>query len=370
MGLGKRPRILVIAGARPNFMKVAPILRVMRCRDRFETVLVHTGQHYDAKMSDVFFNDLQIPPPDIHLEVGSGSHAEQTALVMTKFEKVVMDRRPDSVLVVGDVNSTLACSVTSAKLCVPVAHVEAGLRSGDRTMPEEINRIVTDALSDYLFTTEPSGSQNLLKEGKRTDQIHFCGNVMIDSLVFSSDRIKNSTVLRDLQLKNNGYILVTLHRPSNVDNADALRSIVHWLDKLQKKAPVVFPTHPRTRKMFEHHGLQSEIKKLAGLQMIDPVGYIDFVRLMQGARCVVTDSGGIQEETTFMGIPCLTMRDNTERPVTIDSGTNTLIGHDSDRLLSEIEMIFAGRYKKGGIPELWDGKAAERITDVFEKVLL
>jgi UDP-N-acetylglucosamine 2-epimerase (non-hydrolysing) len=361
-------KIVSVVGARPNFMKIAPILRELRKYPSCQSVLVHTGQHYNANMSDVFFKDLQIPEPDIFLNVGSGSHAKQTADVMTGFEQVLEKEKPDLVIVVGDVNSTLACSVTASKMNVKVAHVEAGLRSFDKRMPEEINRMVTDALSDYLFTTEKSGNDHLLREGKKPEQIFFAGNVMIDSLVFSKKRIDESSVIRQLQLIPQEYILVTLHRPSNVDNKESLAKVVRILDTLQQRVQVVFPIHPRSLKMIEKFGYQKQIDSMGKLKLTDPIGYVDFLSLMRDAKAVVSDSGGLQEESTFLGVPCLTMRENTERPVTIDVGTNTLVGLEEEKIYGYIEKIISGTYKKGAIPELWDGRAAERIVSVLTKL--
>ncbi|MBL7994812.1 UDP-N-acetylglucosamine 2-epimerase (non-hydrolyzing) [bacterium] len=361
-------KIISVVGARPNFMKVAPILRELKKFSAHQSVLVHTGQHYDARMSDIFFSDLQIPEPDVFLNVGSGSHAKQTADVMSRFEEVMQKEKPDLVIVVGDVNSTLACSVTASKMNTKVAHVEAGLRSFDKTMPEEINRIVTDAISDYLFTTEKSGTDHLLKEGKKPEQIYFTGNVMIDSLVFSKERMSKSTVLSQWQLIPQQYMVVTLHRPSNVDNHDSIEKILRILDVIQQKIPVVFPIHPRSLKMIEKFGYQSKIESMGKLKLTDPIGYIDFLRLMSQAKAVVSDSGGLQEESTYLGIPCLTMRENTERPVTIEVGTNTLVGLDEEKIHACIDQIMNGTYKTGAVPQLWDGKAAERIVSILNKI--
>lgn len=361
-------KLLCVAGARPNFMKIAPILREMKKHQSLQAKLVHTGQHYDNKMSDVFFKELQIPAPDIHLNVGSGTHAEQTAEIMKRFETVVLQEKPDWVVVLGDVNSTLACSVTAAKLHVPVAHVEAGLRSYDRTMPEEINRLVTDAIAEVLFTTEKSGNENLIKEGKSESQIYFTGNVMIDSLVFAKPQINRSQVSTDLKLPDKSYCITTLHRPSNVDDPKTLAKIFEIFDTIQNKLSVVFPIHPRTRKMIETFGLSDKVSKMKNLRLMDPVGYFDFVSLTAHAKMAITDSGGLQEETTYLGVPCLTMRENTERPITIEVGTNTLVGSDEQLIYSKVDEIIKGTYKKGSVPELWDGRAAERITNVFTKL--
>ncbi len=357
-------KIICVVGARPNFMKMAPILRAFKKYPALQPVLVHTNQHYDAKMSDVFFKELGIPEPDIHLNAGSGTHAVQTADIMIRFEKVLMDEKPDLIIVVGDVNSTLACSVAASKLHIPVAHVEAGLRSHDRTMPEEINRLVTDTLSDYLFTTEPSGKENLIKEGKSEKQIFFTGNVMIDSLVYTMPQIVRSPVLKNYSVKLGQYVLVTLHRPSNVDQPESFDRILSIFESITQTIPILFPIHPRTRKNLETFGFQSRIEKMKDLILTDPIGYIDFLNLMKNSKCVLSDSGGLQEESTYLQIPCLTMRENTERPVTITVGTNTLVGSDPKFILDHFEKIMNGTYKQGAVPELWDGHAAERIAGI------
>lgn len=358
-------KIAFVVGARPNFIKISPVLRAIQSYPSIKPLLVHTNQHYDAKMSDIFFRDLGIPEPDIHLNAGSGSHAVQTAEIMTRFEKVLLEQRPDLVVVVGDVNSTLACSVAASKVHVPVAHIEAGLRSFDRSMPEEINRLVTDTLSDYLFTTEKSGNENLLREGKKPEQIFFVGNVMIDSLVYAMPRIDASDILKQLKVKSRDYVLVTLHRPSNVDQSDSLKQILLLFETITRELQIVFPIHPRTRKNIEQFGLKTQTDKMKNLILTDPIGYIDFLALMKNARLVLSDSGGLQEESTYLQIPCLTMRENTERPVTVDVGTNTLVGSNPDKVLQGFEQIMNGRYKKGVIPDLWDGHAAERIAKIF-----
>lgn len=357
-------KIINVVGARPNFVKIAPIQRALTASGKFDVRLVHTGQHYDAAMSDVFFKDLGIPSPDVSLDVGSGSHAKQTAEIMTRFEEILIREKPDRVLVVGDVNSTLACSVAAAKLNVPVAHVEAGLRSYDRTMPEEINRMVTDTLSDRLFTTEPSGRANLLKEGKPDSQIFFTGNVMIDSLVYAKPALERSTVLSTLGLAKDEYAVVTLHRPNNVDQEADLKRMLGILKTVARSLRVVFPVHPRTRKNLERIGAMSDLTS-AGVIITEPLGYIDFIRLIRSAKAVLTDSGGIQEETTFLGIPCLTLRTHTERPITVTEGTNTLLPTDSAVVEAAVRSILDGKYKKGRIPDLWDGQAAKRIVKVL-----
>jgi UDP-N-acetylglucosamine 2-epimerase (non-hydrolysing) len=354
-------KVLCVVGARPNFMKIAPLMREMLNYPEIQPVLVHTGQHYDPEMSDVFFRDLEIPPPDLHLGVGSGSQAEQTGKVMVAFEAVLEKGGADLVLVVGDVNSTLACSVVSAKKGIAVAHVEAGLRSFDRSMPEEINRIVTDALSTYHFTTSRDADQNLFREGIKKEGIHFVGNVMIDTLLRFSAKAEASSIRRDLGLKGD-YALLTLHRPSNVDQAEPLRRIFKALEAMSKNLPIVFPAHPRTRKMLEEFGISAA---KAGMTMVEPLGYLDFICLEKHARLVLTDSGGIQEETTVMGVPCLTLRDNTERPVTLAQGTNVLVGNSTERILNAAAQVLERRSDHREVPELWDGKASERIVAVL-----
>jgi len=360
-------KILHVVGARPNFMKIAPILRAMKNDPFFQSVLVHTNQHYDVNMSDVFFRDLGIPEPDVHLNVGSGTHAVQTAEIMKRFEDVLQKKRPDVVLVVGDVNSTLACSITASKLCIPVAHVEAGLRSNDRSMPEEINRLVTDVIAEYLFTTEKSGTENLLKEGKPQNQIFFVGHVMIDSLVYAAETIAKSEALTRWNVKPQEYIIVTLHRPSNVDQPETLEKIFNVFDEIRKDLKIIFPIHPRTINRIKSLGFEDRINGMNNLIFTEPLGYIDFLKLMKHAKFVLTDSGGLQEETTYLRIPCLTMRANTERPVTVEVGTNTLVGLDEGKILSCFAAIMNGTYKSGRIPELWDGRAAERIAECLKK---
>jgi len=349
-------------------MKIAPLHRALKkYSGSIQNRIVHTGQHYDDSMSKVFFDDLELPKPDVYLGVGSGSHAQQTAKVMVEFEKVVEKDRPDLVVVVGDVNSTVACSLVSAKAQIPVAHVEAGLRSFDRTMPEEINRIVTDSLSDLLFVSEKSGLTNLRHEGIDEKRISFVGNIMIDSLVIYRDKAKRSRVLNSLVLDPQSFALVTLHRPSNVDRAETLSRILESFREIADKMDIVFPIHPRTRKAMQSFGLQKKAESIKQLKLVDPVGYIDFLALMENAKLVITDSGGIQEETTYLGIPCLTMRKNTERPSTVEVGTNQLCGEDFDRLMEKVNEILAGKQKRGTIPELWDGKTAERIAEILSK---
>lgn len=357
--------LLVVAGARPNFMKIAPLLREMRTRESLEATLVHTGQHYDAAMSDAFFADLGIPAPDVNLGVGSGSHGAQTAEVLRGIEALLLAEPPDAVLVVGDVNSTVAAALAAVKLGIPVAHVEAGLRSFDRAMPEEINRVLTDQISEWLFTTEPAAEPNLLREGISRERIHFAGNVMIDTLLANLARAQGQGAVARLGLAPRSYAVLTLHRPSNVDDPDKLRALFDVLEEIHRELPVVFPVHPRTRAAIAG-GLGGQAPKL---RTIDPLGYLEFLELMSGARLVLTDSGGIQEETTALGIPCITLRDNTERPVTVTHGTNVVVGSDPARIRTEVRRILQGDGKAGRTPEGWDGQAARRIVDVLERDL-
>jgi len=388
---------ILVVGARPNFMKIAPLIRAIDKNNdsthgpalpKIHSILVHTGQHYDYNMSDSFFKDLSLPEPDMYLGVGSGTHAEQTGNVLIKFEKVLLEERPHLVIVVGDVNSTLACALAAVKLHIPVAHVEAGLRSFDRTMPEEINRMLTDAISDYLFTPSPDADENLKREGLTEDKIFLVGDVMVDSLLFNLENAKKSKILKQLGFRKNleskiqdskslrPYALLTLHRPSNVDNKEAFLRIINALTEISKRIPIIFPAHPRTRKQIETFDLQGYFinsspqascltPQTSGIHIVDPLGYLDFLDLMIHAKFVMTDSGGIQEETTFLDIPCLTLRDTTERPITISQGTNVLVWNDTQKIIDEAFKIIDGRGKKGNCPEMWDGKAAERLVDVL-----
>ena len=358
-------KIIHVVGARPNFMKIAPVMKAIDRAKFAEQKLVHTGQHYDVSMSDVFFTDLGMPVPDIHLGVGSGSHAEQTAKVMVGFEKVCLEEKPDLVVVAGDVNSTLACAVDCAKLRIACAHVEAGLRSFDMDMPEEVNRIVTDRLCDILLTPSPDGDENLRKEGTPEDRIFLVGNVMIDTLLDHLPKARKTDSLKKLGVEPGKYAVVTLHRPSNVDEPETLRGLIGALEQIQRELPVVFPAHPRTRKRFEEFGLAERMAGMKGLRLCEPLGYLDFLGLTSQARLVLTDSGGLQEETTALGIPCLTIRENTERPITITEGTNTLVGVDPEKIVAEAKAALAGKGKGGRTPALWDGKASERIAQVF-----
>lgn len=357
--------LVAVAGARPNFMKIAPVLRELAGRGCFDTFLVHTGQHYDAAMSDSFFAELAIAPPDASLGVGSGSHAAMTAEVLRRIEPILAERRPDALLVVGDVNSTLAAALAAAKLEVPVAHVEAGLRSFDRRMPEEVNRVLTDAISRWLFVTEPSGEENLLREGVAPDRIHLVGNVMIDTLLAHRERARSRDALARFGVSRRAYALLTLHRPSNVDDPARLAELVDLLEEIHAELPVIFPVHPRTEAALR--------RELAGrtprLLLSEPLGYLDFLCLMADARLVLTDSGGVQEETTVLGVPCLTLRENTERPITVTQGTNRVVGTDTAVIRDAVRKLLDGEAPKGRIPDLWDGGAAGRIVDVLQRDL-
>jgi UDP-N-acetylglucosamine 2-epimerase (non-hydrolysing) len=356
--------LLLVCGARPNFMKIAPLIHAVRIHNErapgapeIEYRLVHTGQHYDEKMSDVFFSELNIPAPDLNLGVGSGTHAEQTARVMMAFEQVCLRETPDWVVVVGDVNSTMACTLVASKLGVRVAHVEAGLRSFDRTMPEEINRVVTDALADLLLTPSPDADENLKREGISPSRIRLVGNIMIDTLVTNLQKARRSLLPDELGLKPNGFAYVTLHRPSNVDDHKNLELIMGELTRLAQRLPVVFPIHPRTRKMLAQYRIPLDGGR--NLKLLEPIGYLDSLALAERARLVLTDSGGLQEESTYFLTPCLTLRPNTERPITIQLGTNKLTR--PDKLTADIEEILQNRRPEGQIPQFWDGRTAERV---------
>ncbi len=367
----KNINIISIVGARPNFMKIAPIAKSIEKHNLsgsapyINHVIVHTGQHYDERMSKLFFDELGIPNPDVNLEVGSGSHAQQTADIMKRFEPVVIEHKPDSVLVVGDVNSTIACALVAKKLGIKVIHVEAGLRSFDMTMPEEINRILTDALSDILFITEKSAEENLLREGVAREKIHFVGNVMIDTLLKHRERARQSDILSRLDLiaDNNciPYAIATLHRPSNVDNRENLQTIIDALNQVSTIVPIIIPVHPRTRQKVA----DNSIKVFDEVRMIEPLGYLDFLNLMDNAKLMLTDSGGIQEETTVLGVPCLTLRENTERPVTVTEGTNQLVPLKMQFIIDAARRQLSNGPKKAMIPPLWDGKASERIISIL-----
>ena len=399
---------ILVAAARPSFMKIAPLIRAIKKHNKsihlsretetlsqrddprlkINEILVHTGQHYDVNMSDSFFKDLNLPEPDVHLGIGSGTHGEQTGKVMIEFEKVLFQEQPNLVIVVGDVNSTLACALAAVKLHIPVAHVEAGLRSFDRTMPEEINRVVTDVLSDYLFTPSPDADENLKREGILEDKIFLVGDVMVDSLLFHLEKAKTTDVLERLGLCRKSfaghrqlttdYCLLTLHRPSNVDNKYDFLKIIKALTEISKHVPIIFPAHPRTKKQIEAFGLQPYFINLTNnesritnnrIYLVDPFGYLEFLNLTMHSTFVMTDSGGIQEETTVLGIPCLTLRETTERPITITQGTNVLVGNDTQKIIDEAFKILDGEGKKGSCPEMWDGRASERIVNILREYL-
>jgi len=363
--MGPAKKLIVVAGARPNFIKIAPLMRQLSLQpERFSTCLVHTGQHYDTKMSQGFFTALGIPEPDINFGVGSGSHAVQTASIMTEFEKVCVAQRPDWVVVVGDVNSTLACALVAAKLGVRVAHVEAGLRSFDRTMPEEINRLVTDAIVDVLWTPSADANENLAREGVAADKIDLIGNIMIDSFVMLKEKIEASNARDELGLIKGEYALVTLHRPSNVDALETLEPIVSELIDASIKLPVVFVAHPRTIKSLEAFGLKEQFESAPGVTLLEPLPYIQFMNVVISSKMVITDSGGLQEETTYLDIPCLTLRENTERPITITQGTNKLVTADS--LADNIARALSGDWPKGVCPPLWDGATAQRAVECLK----
>ncbi len=366
--MNRTPQLLFVVGARPNFVKAAPVLAAARAGGDLDCLLVHSGQHYDAAMSQLFFEDLSMPDPDIYLEVGSGSHAEQTAAVMRRLEPVLEERRPHGVIVFGDVNSTLAAALTAAKLGLPVAHVEAGLRSFDDRMPEEINRRLTDSVSELLFATEASAIDNLRREGIAPERVHLVGNTMIDSLLggLEEARRRRPAVCAKLGLADDAYAVLTLHRPSNVDDADVLRALWGAIRELANRLPVVFPVHPRTRARLAAGGLAES--DLAALKLCEPLGYLDFLGLLDGARLVLTDSGGIQEETTVLGVPCLTLRENTERPVTLSHGTNRLVGCAAAAVsAAALEVLESAPSANATRPPLWDGYAAERLVEVLRK---
>ncbi|MBU3070874.1 UDP-N-acetylglucosamine 2-epimerase (non-hydrolyzing) [Aestuariicella sp. G3-2] len=368
MNVNENPSVLCVVGARPNFMKIAPIMRALNRKEcPLSATLIHTGQHYDTAMKRSFFEQLHIPEPDMDLEVGSGSHAVQTAEVMKRFEPVVDEVKPSVVLVVGDVNSTIACALVAVKKHIPVVHVEAGLRSFDRSMPEEINRILTDQISDLLFTTERSAEENLINEGIDSSQIHFVGNVMIDTLLYNAEyAIPSQEILDETHLKlESGYGLVTLHRPSNVDDPEVLTSIIDSLLEASETLELVFPVHPRTRNQLVQHGLLKKLET-SRIALLEPQGYLQMLGLMKDAKVVMTDSGGIQEETTALGVPCITLRESTERPITITQGTNILVGADPVKIRSAFNSVMHNGGKQGKVPEFWDGQAAERIVEIIQ----
>jgi len=356
-------KIINDVGTRPNFIKIAPIMREFKKYPDIEAKLIHTGQHYNENMSSYFFRDLEIPEPNYSLGVGSASHSIQTAKIMIEFEKVCLKEKPDMVIVVGDVNSTIASALVATKLNIKVAHIEAGLRSFDRGMPEEINRVVTDAISDYLFVTEKSGIENLKKEGIPDKKIFFTGNVMIDTLVYCLPKIEQSSILEKLSLKKSDYILMTFHRPSNVDSISFMSSLAKFLNKISGKRKIIFPIHPRTQANLNKFNLVQKINK--NIITTEPLGYIDFLALTKNAELIITDSGGIQEESTYLGVQCITVRNNTERPITVQVGTNHLVGTDFNKIEGTVYEIIDGKKKKANIPELWDGKASERVVQII-----
>lgn len=364
----KNPLIDIIAGARPNFMKIAPIMRAMQARQPSGSLLryrlVHTGQHYDAKMSGDFFTQLGIPEPDVNLEVGSGTQAEQTAAIMVRYEKLLLERPSDLCLVVGDVTSTMACAIAAQKLCIPVAHVEGGIRSGDWTMPEEINRMVTDAITNWFFTTSEVANQNLKNAGVTEDRIFFVGNTMIDTLMANLPRLARPTFFDALGLTPGGYFVITLHRPANVDQGDGFARLLAAISEATRDLPVIFPVHPRTAKTLNELAVVPH-----NIRLVDPQPYLEFNYLVRHAKAVLTDSGGITEETTVMGVPCMTLRDTTERPETITIGTNELLGTNPAAIKPALDRLFAGEWKQGAIPEKWDGKTGERIVATLERLL-
>lgn len=360
-------KVHLIAAARPNFMKIAPLYHAMVATDWCQPVLIHTGQHYDANMSDAFFQDLKMPKPDFHLNVGSGSHAEQTGGVMIAYEAIVNQHRPDWVVVVGDVNSTAACTLVGAKLWIPVAHLEAGLRSGDMRMPEEVNRVVTDRLANLLWTPSIDGNENLKLEGVDASKIDLVGNIMIDSFEMMRDQIEADSTVRNLGLDAGEFAVVTMHRPSNVDNYDVLNEIIDQIVNVSDKCQLVFPVHPRTRQKLADFNLLDRLEAADNVMVIEPQGYIQFMNLVTQSKLVITDSGGIQEETTYLNIPCLTLRENTERPITVTHGTNQLI--QPNVLEVEVNKVLAGEWKKGQCPELWDGATAHRVVESLHKRL-
>jgi UDP-N-acetylglucosamine 2-epimerase (non-hydrolysing) len=362
-------KIISVVGARPNFMKVAPIARALT-NHPYEHLIVHTGQHYDYNLSDSFFVDLELPKPDYFLGVGSGSHSEQTAKIMVEFEKILIKEQPDLVIVVGDVNSTIACGLTSVKMGIKLAHIEAGLRSFDKSMPEEVNRIATDSIADYFFVTEESGLINLKNMGADENNTFFVGNTMIDSLVFALPKIVQSKILENFNLTKNNFVLTTLHRPSNVDNYEKLSMFLDIFNYISQFAKIVLPIHPRTRKNLIEFGLIEKYKQISNLIITEPLSYLDFIKLMQDSKFVMTDSGGIQEESTFLDVPCLTLRTSTERPITIELGTNLLINPEYTNIVKSISSVLENPTKRISIPPLWDGHSAERIVNIIQEKIL
>ncbi len=361
-------KFISVVGARPNFIKIAPVHKAFeKHKDQVKHLICHTGQHFDEKMSKIFFDELEMPRPDFYLGISGGSHAEQVARIMMEFEKVLLNEKPDLVIVPGDVNSTMACSLVASKMGIKIAHVESGLRSFDRGMPEEINRVVTDVLADFLFVSEPSGLKHLDTEGIEKSKVFHVGNVMIDSLVYYLPKINKSNILSSFGLDPKSYVLVTFHRPSNVDSKEGLEGLIRFLNTLASQRKVLFPIHPRTRINMEHFGLENSLEK--NVVLTDPIGYVEFLALTKNAEVVITDSGGIQEETTYLGVQCITVRNNTERPVTVEIGTNQLIGTDLKKVEEAAKKVLDGQVKKGSVPKLWDGHTADRIAEILlEKI--
>ncbi len=360
-------KIVVVAGARPNFMKISPIIREINKSKNIDYYLVHTGQHYDKKMSKLFFDELKIPYPDINLGVGSSSHACQTADIMKAFEPVLIDQKPDAVLVVGDVNSTIACGMVAVKMGIKLIHVEAGLRSFDRTMPEEINRMLTDCISDYLFCTETSGYNNLIREGMAREKIFLVGNVMIDTLLEHKKEAELSSVMKDLDVNRDNFCVMTLHRPSNVDSPDALNDILKAIEIIEKDIQIIFSVHPRTYQNIISFDMEKRIRNLKNLKIVEPLGYFDFLKLMVHSKFIITDSGGIQGESVILRKPCLTLRHNTERPATVDAGLNQLVGNKTSKIIEGYDKIKRGDLIQDDIPLLWDGKTSKRIVEILER---
>ncbi|MCD6329980.1 MAG: UDP-N-acetylglucosamine 2-epimerase (non-hydrolyzing) [Candidatus Cloacimonetes bacterium] len=359
-------KIALVVGARPNFMKTGPVYFELKKHSQYTPLLIHTGQHYDKNLSEIFFEQLGFPKPDVYLGVGSGTHGVQTAKIMIAFEQFLLQEKPDLVLVAGDVNSTVACAIDAVKLHIPVAHLEAGLRSYDRRMPEEINRIETDCISSMLLTPSKDADENLIREGISRDKIFLVGNAMIDSLMYFEKQAENSQTMDDLGFNKHSYALITLHRPSNVDDKDNLEIILDAFTEIAEKIPLAFPIHPRTRKQLTVFGFEDKVNKIPNLKLIDPIGYLDFLKLEKYAKFVLTDSGGIQEETTVFGVPCLTLRENTERPITIEIGTNQLVELHKNAIIHKVNEILNGKYKNGSIPPLWDGHTAQRVVQVMD----
>jgi len=360
-------KIALVVGARPNFMKVGPVYFELKKHSRYTPLLIHTGQHYDKNLSEIFFEQLGFPKPDVYLGVGSGTHGTQTAKIMIAFEQFLLHEMPDLVLVAGDVNSTVACAIDAVKLHIPVAHLEAGLRSFDRRMPEEINRIETDCISSMLLTPSEDADENLLREGISKDKIFLVGNAMIDSLMQYEKKAERTSIIKDIGIKKHSYALITLHRPSNVDDKENLEIILDAFSEIAEKIPLVFPIHPRTRKQLAVFGLEEKANAIANLKLIEPIGYLDFLKLEKYAKFVLTDSGGIQEETTVFKVSCLTLRENTERPITIELGTNQLVELNKDAIVQKVNDILEGNCKMGSIPPLWDGHTAERVVQVMDQ---